>query len=112
MKLSEMNNQYVFFTLINLDEDGANFVKLRELTTGELDKLNRADENDRVSVLEKLFPVCLVDHSFTKNDDDTEKASGEEVYRELLKSGSLFIDIITIWMNSIPLSKRLKKEPK
>jgi hypothetical protein len=88
------------------------FVELREPSVGELDAMNKADEKDRIAELSKLFLVCLVDHSFSKNDDDNKKASGDEVYNELRKSGSLFMEIITIWMGSLPFNKRLKKEQK
>jgi hypothetical protein len=108
MKLNEMNNKYVFFALIELGD--GDFVKLREPTAGELDAMNKAKEEDRIAELSKLFPVCLVDHSFVKEDD--QKASGEEVYNELRKSGSLFMEIITTWMGSLPFNKRLKKEQK
>jgi hypothetical protein len=108
MKLNRINEKYVFFTLIEL-EDG-DFVKLREPTVGELDEMNKAQEENRIAELSKLFPVCLVDHSFSKNDDDNKKASCEKVYQELRKSGSLFMEIITIWMGSLPFNKRLKKE--
>jgi hypothetical protein len=110
MKLGEMNNNYVFTTDIDL-EDG-NILKMRELTTGELNRLNKVKEEDRLTELAKLFPSCLVGHPFTKNDDDEEKASNEEVYQELKKSGSLFMDIISIWMEAIPLNERLKKKEK
>jgi hypothetical protein len=108
MKLSEMNNKYVSVALIELG--GGDFVKLREPTVGELDGMNRAKEEDRITELSRLFPLCLIDHSFVKNDDNNKKASCEEVYEELKKSGSFFMEIITIWMNSIPFNKRLGKE--
>jgi hypothetical protein len=110
MKLNEINGKYVFFALIKLGD--GDFVKLREPTAGELDAMNKAKEEDRITELSKLFPLCLVDHSFSKNDDDNKKASGDEVYNELRKSGSLFMEIITTWMGSLPFNKRLKKEQK
>jgi hypothetical protein len=108
MKLNEINNNYVFYTKIPLGEN--DFVKLREPSISELDGMNKADEKNRLSELEKLFPLCLVDHSFTKNDDTNKKASNEEVYTELRKSGSLFMEIISNWMADLPFNNRLKKE--
>jgi hypothetical protein len=108
MKLSETKNKYVFFTEIDLGD--GEFLKLRELTIGEMEGLQKTKEEGWITELSKLFPLCLVDHSFTKNDDDNQKASNDEVYNELKKSGSLFMEIITIWMKSLPLSGRLKKE--
>jgi hypothetical protein len=111
MKLSEINENYVHCALIELSEDG-DFVQLREPTVGELDQMHKAKEEDRITELSKLFPLCLVDHSFSANDDDNKKASGKEVYGELQKSGTLFMEIISIWMESLPFNKRLKKEEK
>jgi hypothetical protein len=111
MKLSEISRDYVHYAKIELPGDG-DFVTLREPTVGELDAMNKAKEEDRIMELSKLFPLCLVEHTFTKNDDDNKKASNEEVYSELKKSGSLFMEIITIWMESLPFNKRLRKEPK
>jgi hypothetical protein len=110
MKLNEINNNYVFYTTIPLGEN--DFVKLREPSINELDGMNKAEDKERINELSKLFPLCLVDHTFTKNDDTSKKASGEEVYTELLKSGSLFMEIITNWLADLPLGKRLKKEQK
>jgi hypothetical protein len=110
MKLGDINNKYVFHTVVEL-EDG-DFVKLREPAVGELDGMNKAKDEDRIAELSKLFPLCLVDHSFVRNDDDSKKASCEEVYNELRKSGSLFLEIITAWMGSLPFNNRLKKEQK
>jgi hypothetical protein len=109
MKLNEMKN-YVFYTEIDLGD--GNFVKLREPSIGELDEMNKAKEEDRIMELAKLFPLCLLNHSFSKNDDESKRASSEEVYNELKKSGSLFMEIITTWMGSLPFSQRLKKEEK
>jgi hypothetical protein len=112
MKLSEAKNKYVFSTKIDLGD--GDFVKLRELTVGEMEKLKKVNEEDWITELSKLFPSCIVDHSFSKDSDGGEgqKASGDEVYNELKNSGTLFLEIIAAWMESLPLSNRLKKEPK
>jgi hypothetical protein len=110
MKLNEINSNYIFYTEIELSE--GEFIKLREPSIEELDGMNKAEDKERINELSKLFPICLVDHSFKKNDDDNKKASNEEVYKELRQSSSLFMEIITIWMNSLPFNKRLKKKQK
>jgi hypothetical protein len=105
MKLSEINNKYVFYTDIDLGD--GEFVKLREPSIQELDGMNKVKDEERITELSKLFTPCLIDHSFKKNDDDNKKASNEEVYKELRQSGSLFMEIITIWMEALPFNKRL-----
>lgn len=60
--------------------------------------------------LEKLFPKCIVDHSFT--DDSENKVSGEEVYNVLKQSGSLFTEIINTWFNAVPFNSRIAKNKK
>jgi hypothetical protein len=108
MKIGDINKNYVFSTEIKLDEN--EFIKLREPNINELENMNQASEENRLNELGKLFPLCLVDHSFKKNDDDNKKASNEEVYNELRKSSSLFLDIISIWFENIPFQSRLKKK--
>jgi hypothetical protein len=108
MKLGEINEKYVFSVEIDLGD--GDFVKLREPTVGEFDGMNKVEDEDRIGELSKLFPACLVDHSFTKNDDDNKKAGREEVYNELKQSGSLFMEIITAWMDALPFQHRLKKK--
>jgi hypothetical protein len=110
MKLGDINEQYIFYTEIDLGE--GEFVKLREPSISEVDSLTRAEDKDKIIEAEKLFPNCLVDHSFTKNDDPNKKASREEVYKELRKSGTLFLEILETWMQSFPFRNRLQKQPK
>jgi hypothetical protein len=109
MKLSEAKEKYIFCKKIELG--AGEFVKMRELTIGEMDKLKKLKEDEWIAELSRLFPSCLIDHSFFKDEEGGEKASGDEVYDELRKSGSLFVDILTMWLTSLPLSGRLKKEP-
>jgi hypothetical protein len=108
MKLKDMKGKYVFYTEIDLGD--GDFLKMREPSIGELDSLNKAGEKDRVEEMSKLFPVCLADHSFKK--DDGSPASADDVYKELKDSGSLSMEIITTWMQALPFNSRLKKEQK
>jgi hypothetical protein len=114
MNLNEAKNKYIFYTKVDL-EDG-DFLKLREPSIAELDTLNKAKEDSKIKEMERLFPVCLVDHSFVVdrcNKDGgnvVEKASSEEVYKMLRDSGTLFIEVITTWMQSIPFKDRLKNK--
>jgi hypothetical protein len=111
MKIGDINKNYVFSTTIELEGENE-FVKLREPTVQEIGDLNKVDEKDQIQELGKIFPACIIDHSFKKNDDDNKKASNEEVYKELQKSGSLMIDILSIWANSLPLNCRLQQKQK
>jgi hypothetical protein len=60
-----------------------------------------------MEVLKKLLPSCIVSHSFT--DDNDEVAKAELVAKELSKSASLYMDILQTWIQSIPFTKRIKK---
>lgn len=107
MLLSQINQNYVFKTKIEIDEE--NFIELREPKQGEIISLSD-DGTKNLEMLEKIFPACVIDSSFTK--DDGEKASGIEIAKELKNSGSLFTDILTTWLQSIPFQSRLLKEAK
>jgi hypothetical protein len=115
MKLSAAKEKYLFTTKIELDD--GDYLVLREPTVEEtqLFSASGGDEKggggkDNIKALEKLFPKCLIDHTFT--DDDGEKASGEEVYSLLRGSASLFADITDAWIKSIPFQSRVRKPPK
>jgi hypothetical protein len=108
MNLKDVKEKYIFFTEIDLGD--GDFVKLREPTIDELNGMNNAAEGDRIDELSKLFPACLVDHSF-KNDDGG-KSGNAEVYNTLKNSGSLFSEIISAWLASVPFSARLPKKQK
>jgi hypothetical protein len=108
MKLSDAKNKYLFSTEIDLGD--GEFIKLREPSVKDIDGLNRAEDQDRVLALGKLFPLCLVDHSFEQ--EDGRKSSNEEVYNMLKESSSLFMEIISTWMEAVPFRSRLQKERK
>jgi hypothetical protein len=106
MKLDEIKANYIYYTEIDLG--GGDFVKLREPAMQELNELNSKGRS--AESLAGLFPSCLVDHSFI--DEDGGKAAPGRVYEELKESGSLFTEILSVWLEKIPFQHRLRKEPK
>lgn len=100
MKLSEVN--YIFTTKIILDDQG-NFIELREPNSLELKDFGE-DGKANFELLKKLFPTCIVDHSF--EDDSGKKAKHTDVAKVIEQSGSLYTEIIQEWLNSIPFGKR------
>jgi hypothetical protein len=106
MNIEHAKNKYIFNTKIDLGDN--EFIKLREPSISELDGLNKASEENRVIELEKLLPLCLVDHSFTNSEGG--KATNKEVYNFLKDSGTLFTEIIGVWIESLPFKHRLEKE--
>lgn len=114
MELKDIDKNYIFKTKIdlkNLTEDEDDFIVLRELNMQEMHGLDKRDGeealNKNLKYLENLFKDCLVEHSFTK---EGEPASKVEVYNELKKTGSLFMEILGTWLGSLPFSERLRKE--
>lgn len=113
MELSALKKKFVFTTKIELDEE--NWIELREPSQGELINISTAgDANgnngvENLKTMEKLFPGCLVDSTFTING---EKATGEQIYRELKESSSLFTEVLTTWLQSIPFQSRLENRKK
>ena len=65
MLLSQINQNYVFKTKIEIDEE--NFIELREPKQGEIISLSD-DGTKNLEMLEKIFPACVIDSSFTKDD--------------------------------------------
>lgn len=107
MLLSEINKKFVFTTKLELPE--GNYIELREPKQSEITALSD-DGNKNLSMLEKIFPNCVIDSSF-ENDDGT-KAKGEDIAKALRESGSLFTEILTTWLESIPFQSRLLKKAK
>ena len=102
MKLSEFEERYIFTIKIELDDEG-NFIILREPTTLEIKDINKKNEEDQIDGLIKIFPKCLIDHSF--EDDNGEKADFKKVASIVMQSGFTFYDSIRIWNESIALKK-------
>lgn len=108
--LAEAKKKFVFTTKVEFDED---FVELREPTQEELVFLKKnlkEDDIDTVDKMEHLFTDCLINHSFT--DDNGSKAANNEVYEALKGSATLFNEILTTWMNSLPFQSRTRKAEK
>jgi hypothetical protein len=130
MKLSEAKDKYLFTTKIYLDQienkkrddegnlvvtilpdEAGNYIVLREPTVQEIGVFSD-DSKTNFAQLEKLFPKCLVDHSFYTDEDETQKAENGDVYAMLKESGSLFSELVGIWFKSIPFNSRIHKQEK
>lgn len=111
MNINEAKKVFLISTKIEFDSpdnSGAKeFVELREMNTTEMHQIMHAAKFDKemeptdiigmLEQAEKLFPGCVVDSSFTK--DDGSKASGREIYDVLKQSSGLLNDILSRWMN-------------
>ena len=100
MDFNEFEKNYVFTTKVELDDE--NFIVLREPTTLELKDMGK-DEGNNAELLIKLFPSCIVEHTFTNNG---KPASNKAVGEMLTKSSSRFFPLIQVWMESLPLNEK------
>ncbi|MDR3170323.1 MAG: hypothetical protein LBU17_01705 [Treponema sp.] len=111
MNVSKARERYIFTAKIELPNDDTSeevdYIVLREPSVEEM-QLFGDDEKKHMEVLKKIFPKCLVDHSFV-NEDGT-KTRQEDVYAVLKESSSLYTEIIDAWLKSIPFRARLKKD--
>lgn len=107
IKLSEFGKKYVFTTRIDIDADG--YVVLREPNQQEVINLSD-DPKKQVEAFSKIFPACVVESSFIH--DDGSQASGKEIAEALSQSGTLYTDILTTWLTSLPFRSRLMKKEK
>ena len=107
MKLSELQNKFVFKTRIDLGD--GDYIVLREPNTAEFSALGE-DEKKNMKVREKIFPNCIVETSITK--DDGSFATSKEVSDVLKESGSTFPEILGIWIQSVPFNSRLNPKEK
>ena len=107
MKLSELQNKFIFKTRIDLDDE--DYIVLREPNTAEIAEMSE-DEKKNMKVMEKILPNCIVETSITK--DDGSFATGKEVGDILKESGSMFPEILGIWIQSIPFNSRLNPKEK
>jgi hypothetical protein len=118
MNITEARKNYIFTTRIEIpallnetdDTENIDFVELREPTIEEMKLFSDNNETKNMEALKTLFPKCLVNHSFT-NDDET-KSTNQDVYNLLKDSASLYTNIIELWFKSIPFQSRLKSKEK
>jgi hypothetical protein len=110
MKLCDFENNFIFKTTINLDDE--NFIILKEPELKDISKLSKAEEDETkmIQMFGEILPSCIVDSSF--ENENGEKASGKEIAEMLKKSGSMFPEIIGTWIKSIPFHQRLQNTQK
>jgi hypothetical protein len=118
MQISKARDKYLFTTKIYLDQnkdglpdESGDYIVLREPTIQEM-QLFKDDEKKNFETLEKLFPKCLIDHSFYDDEEETVKSDTKAVHDLIKESGSLFPEVIDIWFKSIPFSSRIRKREK
>ena len=107
MKLSELQNKFIFKTRIDLGD--GDYIVLREPNTAEIAEMSE-DEKKNMKVMEKILPNCIVETSITK--DDGSFATGKEICDVLKASGSVFTEVLGIWIQSIPFNSRLNPKEK
>lgn len=108
----------VFKTHIALNNAG-DFVELREFSIVELKQLQDIakthkgkgdDEKTQDAVfafLDKAFADCVVDHSLTH---EGKKVSNAEAAEAIKQSGSVYTDVLTEWVNSVPFFQKQSKK--
>lgn len=104
MKLSQAKEKYIFTTKIDLGDD--EFVTMREPTIDEYQKISAGgeDEDKMMNQLKLIFPKCVVDSSF--EDDNGNKATGQQLYDLFSKSSTNFTAIIQDWISSCPFQRQ------
>lgn len=107
MKLSELQNKFIFKTRIDLDDE--DYIVLREPNTAEIAEMSE-DEKKNMKVMERILPNCIVETSITK--DDGSFATGKEICDVLKASGSLFTEVLSKWIQSVPFNNRLNPKEK
>ena len=60
--------------------------------------------------MEKILPNCIIETSITK--DDGSFATGKEICDVLKASGSVFTEVLSTWIQSIPFNSRLNPKEK
>lgn len=116
MKLCDFENNFIFKTTINLDDE--NFIILKEPEFKDTSKLTKAQaeaqaEEDETKILEvfgEILPSCIIDSSF--ENENGEKASGKEIAEMFKKSGMFYTEIIGTWIKSNPFHQRLQNTQK
>lgn len=109
MKISEAKDYFVFTTKIELNDDGSEYIVLREPNTQEISGLGE-DGLKNLEVMSKIFPSCVVESSIV--DEDGNEVDGKTIYNALKESSSFFTEIVQTWMTSVPFQSRLAKKEK
>ena len=107
MKLSELQNKFIFKTRIDLGD--GEYIVLREPNTAEIAEMSE-DEKKNMKVMEKILPNCIIETSITK--DDGSFATGKEICDVLKASGSVFTEVLCTWIQSVPFNNRLNPKEK
>ena len=107
MKLSELQNKFIFKTRIDLGD--GDYIVLREPDTAAIAEMSE-DEKKNMKILEKIFPNCIVESSITK--DDGSFATGKEISEILKESGAVFMEVLGTWIQSVPFNNRLNPKEK
>lgn len=104
MDLKEASEKLIFTVRFDIDDN--DYIVLREPTMLEVKDFSDNGQRN-LEVLQNIFPLCIVDHSFT---DGGVKAAAKDVAKVLMNSGTLFSEIIETWMNAITLKKTKSKK--
>ena len=92
-------SNFIFKTKVKIGEN--DFVVLREPTTAEFQTAG-FDENgsNNLVQLAKLFPLCVVESSFEKEDGTP--LTGKEIYDLIEPSASTMTNVLMNWFGKIP----------
>lgn len=99
------NKKFVFTTKLNLDDE--DWIEVREPTMLEFKKFSN-NELENFEAAKKLFPICIIDTSL--ENDDGEKATGEQIWKQIESSAGLGVSLVKEWIDSIPF--RFKEDGK
>lgn len=103
MLLSEISTKFVFKTKIDLGD--GDYIVLREPNQKETIGLSD-DANKNLKLFGDILENCIVESSFV--DEEGKPAKAQAIAEELKKSGSLWTEILTAWLNEVPFQSRLK----
>ncbi len=93
------DTNFVFSTKVKVGND--DYVVLREPTTAEFQKAGfNEDSSNNLVCLAKLFPLCVVDSSYVKEDGS--KLTGKELYDLFEPSAHTMTNVLMDWFGKIP----------
>lgn len=107
MEIKEARETGLFSCRIEIGEffgldSGAEWVRLREATAGELAKLAANEGANAADAFMGLLPSMILESSFTV---DGKPAPAPDVAKIITDKGTLYTYIITEWQQSLPLAK-------